>query len=243
MKWPVLRLEQLAAKEPSAIKIGPFGSQLKKSELVDTGIHVVGIENVLANKFDGLGDRFITEEKFSSLRSVEIRPGDVLITMMGTIGEVAIVPPGTSTSIMDSHLLRFRPNTKLCSAKYIAWLIRGNAATRMMLHGRAHGAIMKGLNSDIIRSLPAPLPSSSEQKKIIAILDQAEDLRRKRSEADHRIEQLFVSLFHRGFSGELTGKWREAHMKELLTEMEEQAKLLGLHSVENGISEIKRPNS
>lgn len=32
----------------------------------------------------------------------------------------------------------------------------------------------------------------------------------------------------RAFAGQLTAKWREAHMKELLAEMEEQARLLNL---------------
>ncbi|MEO0248251.1 MAG: hypothetical protein ABIN58_01680, partial [candidate division WOR-3 bacterium] len=41
-----------------------------------------------------------------------------------------------------------------------------------------------------------------------------------------RIDALFQSLLHRAFTGELTAKWREAHMKELLAEMEQQAKAL-----------------
>jgi type I restriction enzyme S subunit len=31
---------------------------------------------------------------------------------------------------------------------------------------------------------------------------------------------------HRAFTGDLTAKWREAHMKELLAELEAQAKAL-----------------
>ena len=37
---------------------------------------------------------------------------------------------------------------------------------------------------------------------------------------------LFFGLLHRAFSGSLTASWREAHMKELLQEMEQQAKAL-----------------
>ena len=38
---------------------------------------------------------------------------------------------------------------------------------------------------------------------------------------------LFNNLLHGAFTGDLTAKWREAHMKELLAEMEAQAKALG----------------
>jgi type I restriction enzyme S subunit len=34
-------------------------------------------------------------------------------------------------------------------------------------------------------------------------------------------------MLHRAFNGELTAGWREAHMKEILTEMEHQSKALG----------------
>ena len=40
------------------------------------------------------------------------------------------------------------------------------------------------------------------------------------------LDRLFVALLHRAFSGDLTAQWREARMKELLKEMEEQARLL-----------------
>jgi len=40
------------------------------------------------------------------------------------------------------------------------------------------------------------------------------------------LEATFTLLLHRAFSGDLTAKWREAHMKELLQEMEHQAKTL-----------------
>jgi len=41
-----------------------------------------------------------------------------------------------------------------------------------------------------------------------------------------RIDVLFHCLLHRAFTGDLTAKWREAHIKELLAEMEAQAKAL-----------------
>lgn len=204
MKWPTVRLEHLAVPEKGAIKIGPFGSQLKKEELTSTGIHVVGIENVIRGQFDGLGDRYISESKFQELSSVEIKPGDILITMMGTIGEVAIVPKDNNISIMDSHLLRFRPNLDLCIPEYIKYLIIGGAETRAVLHGRAHGAIMKGLNSSIIRSLPVPLPTLSEQRRIVELLDQADALKKKRSKANAKTVRILPALFYRIFGDPAT---------------------------------------
>ncbi|RJR29962.1 MAG: restriction endonuclease subunit S [Desulfobacteraceae bacterium] len=215
--WLQVKLEQLAVPEKGAIKIGPFGSQLKKTELVLSGIHVIGIENVLTGRFDGLGDRYITEKKFRTLRSVEVKPGDVLITMMGTIGEVAIVPKGISRSIMDSHLLRIRPNHRICKPEYLAWLIKGSAVTKQAIQGNAHGAIMKGLNSKIVRSLPTPLPPLSEQNRIVEILDQADALRKRRAEADAKATHILPTLFYKIFGDPITNpkRWPIASLGEL----------------------------
>ncbi len=219
MTWPVRRLEELALPEKGAIKIGPFGSQLKRHELVSEGVHVVGIENVLARQFDGLGDRYVTEEKYRTLRSVEIKPGDLVITMMGTIGEVAIVPQGTSTSIMDPHLLRFRPHLELCLPEYVAWFFQSPAA-RGSVTGHAHGAIMKGLNAGIVnagivRSLPIPLPSVPEQRRLVEILDHSDRIRRLRAEADTKTDRFLPALFTKMFDEPATA-WDVAPLEDLL---------------------------
>ena len=127
---------------------------------------------MLSGTFDGLGERFISPEKFQTLRTVEISPGDLLITMMGTIGKVAVVPEGIGTTIMDSHLLRVRPDRKLCRADYLAWAIYGSPAVQQSMDAQAHGAIMRGLNSAIVRSLPILLPPLLEQQRLVGILDE-----------------------------------------------------------------------
>ncbi|MGB5044177.1 MAG: restriction endonuclease subunit S, partial [Nitrospira sp.] len=169
--WQIRPLEELVVQDKAGIKIGPFGSQLKKCDLVSNGIHVLGIENVLSGKFDELGERYISQEKFQTLESVEVVPGDLLLTMMGTIGKVAVVPPSIRRSIMDSHLLRMRPDQRVIRTDYLAWAIQGSTAVLDAIEAQAHGAIMKGLNSAIVRSLPVPVPPLAEQQQIVGKLE------------------------------------------------------------------------
>ena len=51
-------------------------------------------------------------------------------------------------------------------------------------------------------------------------------LYQQRTDGKDKLERLFSTLNHRAFSGELTAKWREAHLKELLAEMEIQCREL-----------------
>jgi type I restriction enzyme S subunit len=62
---------------------------------------------------------------------------------------------------------------------------------------------------------------------------------KRRKDADGHIQKLFSVLLHRAFTGDLTAKWREAHMQELLAEMEEQAKVLEAPLVMKGSAKAK----
>ena len=92
---------------PKGIKIGPFGSQLKKEYLQKEGYKVYGQENVY-QKDMAIGERHISFKRFSLLKTCEIKASDFLISMMGTIGKCMVVPSKFHQGIMDSHLIRLR---------------------------------------------------------------------------------------------------------------------------------------
>lgn len=74
--------------------------------------------------------------------------------------------------------------------------------------------------------LPIPNPPLPLQKRFGEIYEQACGTLVEQAEANKTLGNLFQTMLHHAFTGELTAKWREAHLKELLVEMEHQAKLL-----------------
>jgi len=86
--------------------------------------------------------------------------------------------------------------------------------------------INRKFNASELSQLVTPKPPKSLQSEFEAklfVLRKIQVARKKRTE---KIESLFQALLSLAFSGDLTAKWREAHMKELLVEMEEQARYL-----------------
>jgi len=71
VKYPQVPIGHLAHSDKGSFKIGPFGSSLKKDELVSDGIPVVGIENIQPNEFVMAYRKFITEEKYQQLSNIE----------------------------------------------------------------------------------------------------------------------------------------------------------------------------
>ena len=82
-------------------------------------------------------------------------------------------------------------------------------------------------NASELAALKIPVPNKALQLKFDEhVISHIWKSRIKFSSSKDKLEYLFKSILHRAFTGDLTASWREAHMKELLQEMELQAKAL-----------------
>ena len=164
-----LLVEDVAARRTGAIKIGPFGSALPRSAMVQDGIKVYGQENLIARDW-GIGNRRVTPETFNSLRTCELHPGDVVIGMMGSLGHCEVFPSDAEPGLMDSHLLRIQPNQGLLTPEYLRYILLSDETTRQ-IDRLSHGSIMAGLSSRVVRRVRLFVPPLEEQRRIAETLD------------------------------------------------------------------------
>ena len=198
--------------KPNGIKIGPFGSQLKKEILLPDGQYrVYGQENVYNHDF-GLGDRYLSKEHFNRLNSCEIIPGDFVMSTMGTIGKCAIVPDSIQCGIMDSHLIRLRIDGKKINPNYLLQLFSDQYHYLSDQTARlAVGGIMDGLSVGIVSNLSVIYPENlDEQNEIVSVLSDMDEaisnlqkLIRKKKDIRQGTMQMLVTGKKRldGFSG------------------------------------------
>lgn len=133
-------------------------------------------------------------------------------------GEIEAVPA--------SYLIRVRVDRKQTFPEYI-WAYMNCPFIKQTLLNKARRAIgMANINARELRSLPLILPAKERQEAFVKKLTTLEHQRIQRKKNRKAIESLFDTLLYKAFTGDLTTKWRESHMKELLEEIEEQAKIL-----------------
>ena len=169
-EWPYHTIADVS----DDMRTGPFGSALHHDEFVDSGVFVLGIDNAVENKFSYSRMRYITEEKYQQLKKYTVHPGDVIITIMGTVGRSAVIPVDMPKAINTKHLACITPKAETIDAQFLSCAFQVHPDIRMQLQKQCKGAIMDGLNLTIIKGLSFHIPPISLQKQFVEFYEQTD---------------------------------------------------------------------
>jgi len=203
-KWVEIKIEELAVKKKGSMRTGPFGSSLLHGEFSETGdVKVLGIDNVVTNRFDWKRSRFITFEKYQELKRYTVFPDDVLISIMATLGRTAVVPKNIPLCINSKHLAAITLDKEIANPYFVAYAFHSHPLVVSQMTNRIKGAIMDGLNLSIIRKIKIKLPPIELQNKFENIYEKTESLKAQYRESLQKLENLYGSLSQRAFRGEV----------------------------------------
>jgi type I restriction enzyme, S subunit len=151
------------------MKTGPFGSSLKKQDHQPTGIPVLGIENIGKMRFIEGSKIHITQDKARELAEFDARPGDVLISRSGTVGEVCVVPDGVGEARISTNTMRVSLADNGLLPTYFCFLVGGCPFVLEQIARLCGGSTRDFLNQSILLSLVLPIPSVTEQCEIVRL--------------------------------------------------------------------------
>lgn len=196
--WAECRIDELGNGRRPVLKAGPFGSAVTKATYEPSGYKVYGQQEVVAKDLNAEA-YFVSEATFRRHKSCAVEPGDILMTMMGTIGRVYRVPHGAPKGIINPRLVRIAFDRSRILPEFAEAALEQPPLQRL-LDRRSHGGTMQGLNLDALASIRLSVPPLPEQRKIAEILrtwDEAlEKLTALRAAKTRRLDGLTARLIH-----------------------------------------------
>lgn len=198
VSWEVKRLDSLC----ELIDGDRSSNYPSGNDIVDHGIIFLSTSNIKNNKLDYSDLKFITEEKFKSLRKGKLEKNDIIITLRGTIGSVAIFDNDNyETGFINAQMLIIRP--KLANSNYLHNYLT-SYIFKKQLEVISSGSAQPQLTKRDLSSIKIVLPSNNEQEKISNILlsidNEIEEYENKKQKLEYIKRGLMQQL--------LTGKIR-----------------------------------
>lgn len=195
------RLEQVCASSDD-IKCGPFGTQLAKSEVTTRGIPLWGIRNVNA-LFELATHEFLAPKTATRLAQYSLKPGDIVMTRKGTVGNCAVYPENFPAGIMHSDLLRIRVDRSICEPIFLSHQLHYSRDVERQLALISGGAVMPGINVTKLKILEVVVPPLALQHDFALRVAAVEKLKSAHRASLAEFDALFDVLQHRAFRGEL----------------------------------------
>lgn len=179
--------------------IGPFGSSLKNECFVDerNAYCMVyeqkhAIQKTLAGK-----NRFVDRNKYQELKRFTVKPGDIIVSCRGTIGETFIIPENAPLGIMHPSIMKIRLKPNVYNIEYFNLLLK----SRLEAYNKsANGSGVKmAISATELGKDLFPIPPMDEQQKISRIFFMVEHLillrKQQLAKMDELVKARFVEMF------------------------------------------------
>lgn len=177
---------------------------------ISEGYPLITSKNLKNNNIDFDKVNYISKEDYEkiNLRS-KVDIGDVLFSMIGTIGNPVLIKGQTNYAIKNVALFK---DINLINMTFFRFYLETKFVIDKMKK-EAKGSTQKFVSLKYLRNFPICYPSLEEQQRIVNII---ESLFTKLDRAKELIENTLaqfeqnkMAILHKAFTGELTAKWRK----------------------------------
>ena len=159
----------------------------------------------------------MTSAKAKELKCTYLKPGDILIARMpDPLGRACFFPGDSKPCVTVVDICIVRVNPSIVHSQWLVHFINSSNFQRQITNSIT-GTTRQRISRGNLAKVEIPLPSLEEQKRIAAILDKADAIRRKRQQAIDLTDQLLRSVFLDMFGDPVTNPkgWEKVKLDEL----------------------------
>ena len=205
--WVWASPDQLSSEEEYSLAIGPFGSNLKVSDYVDSGVPLIFVRNIRSGVFGGEATRYVTEAKATQLRPHWVAPGDILVTKMGDPpGDACIYPSNQPVGIITADCIKLRLRRDIPTPSFFVFATN-SLVVRSQILRITKGVAQPKVSLARFKTIGFPLPPLAEQQRIVAEVERrlsvVEELERQVEASLKRAARLRQAILRRAFAGKL----------------------------------------
>lgn len=184
------------------IAAGPFGSNLKVSSFVPYGFPIIDGANLKGFKVTDNLTKFVTEDKARSLGRSIARRGDVVVTISGTLGQIAYIP---NDSMYEEYLCSQRQfrvsfDTSRVYVPYLVFYFHTNEGQNKIL-AFANQTGVPALSQPLknFKKIRVHLPSYDEQRRIASVIESINNKIECNQKINDNLEQQAAAIFRSWF--------------------------------------------
>lgn len=190
---------------PKGIFDGPFGSNLKTVDYVDSGVRVIRLENVGFLEFLDNKKTYVSEVKYQSLKKHTVYENDLIFSSF-IVGKIrcCVMPKLNEVTIAKADCFCLRPNKEKVDVNFLAYLL-SSKQTYDGLVSFTHGATRPRINTTQLRNLEILLPSLGEQKEIVKkinlLFEVVNKVEKQIEKAEAKVSKLTQAVLAKTFNG------------------------------------------
>lgn len=200
-------IEDFLVADRKGMSTGPFGTMIKKHEHKQSGVPMLGIENIGEGKFVDGNKIFVTEAKAQELKAFVLKAGDIIISRSGTVGEICAVPPHMEGSLLSTNLIRVSLNPQKVLPEYFIYLFQSKGIVLDQVKELCKGSTRIFLNQTILKQIRFPIPSTDKQSQIVAEIESrlsvCDNIEKTVDIALQQAEAMRQSILKQAFEGRL----------------------------------------
>ncbi|EAG3007650.1 hypothetical protein B5530_14640, partial [Listeria monocytogenes] len=159
--------------EVAKIITGPFGTQLHKSDYVDSGVAVIMPQNIGSRQVNYEKISYISEEFATTLRRYKVLKNDIVFARRGDVEKHAFITESEEGELCGTGCFLVRFTSEHVLPEFIS-LILSTPFVKKWLVLNAVGSNMPNLNTEILKNVPIKFPDLSTQQKILSTISSVE---------------------------------------------------------------------
>ena len=201
------------------IAMGPFGSNIKVSCFVDSGVPVLNGSNLEGFSLSEKEFRFVTKEKADSLNKANAHRGDIVITHRGTLGQIAFIPQDSRYDryVISQSQFRVRCNDKVLPEYLVYYFHTPIGQHKLLSNASQVGVPALARPSSTFQQIEVVLPELSIQKRVVEIISTIQKKIANNQELNDNLYAQAKAIFDNHFINidAIPAGWRKGNLLDI----------------------------